>query len=92
MDADGYPSEAELDAIINWPAKDCGGLLAHVLKMWHWPNYAIQEGRHYRFSTGGWSGNEDLIGALKQNIVFWSLCWEASRRGGVFEFVVPCGL
>jgi len=37
-------------------------------------------------SSGGWSGCEDVIGALGENTVFWLMCWRSSRRGGHFEF------
>ena len=38
----------------------------------------IREGEYYRkltLSTGGWSGNEDLIGALMQNWLWCSMCF-----------------
>ena len=40
----------------------------------------------WKVSTGGWSGCEDLIGALQENTIFWMMCWVSSRRGGHFEF------
>ena len=45
----------------------------------------------YEVSTGGWSGNESLIGALQENFVFWSMCWVQSRRGGHFIFHIRHG-
>lgn len=37
-------------------------------------------------ATGGWSGNEDVIGALQRNTVLWLVSWSASVRGGYYEF------
>lgn len=40
------------------------------------------------FSTGGWSGQEDLIGALEYGLIgrFYLWSW---RRGGHYEFRLP---
>ena len=36
-----------------------------------------------RFATGGWSGNESLIHALRRNGIVHGLTWVMSRRGGL---------
>lgn len=41
----------------------------------------------YRFSTGGWSGCEEVIESLMSN-VFSSRLWESSHRGGIHIFNV----
>lgn len=47
------------------------------------------EGRKYvRLATGGWSGNESLIYALRENPVVWSCCWRLSACGGLHIFWV----
>lgn len=40
-------------------------------------------------STGGWSGNEDIIRALKLNKWFYCFYWVQSRRGGHYVFEIP---
>jgi len=42
-----------------------------------------------KLSTGGWSGNEEIIGALRSNFILWSLCWVQSRRGGHYILHLP---
>ena len=39
-------------------------------------------------STGGWSGNESIIEALRQNKWFFCLYWVQERRGGHFVFEI----
>jgi hypothetical protein len=91
LDGDGYPREETLERIAAWPARDYNGLLDYVADLWCYPDYVVKspEARTYVFATGGWSGNESLISALEQNLVFWGTCWMSSRRGGRYEFVVP---
>ena len=43
-------------------------------------------------STGGWSGNEDLIGAMQNNAMLWIMTWVSSRRGGHYTFHSILGL
>lgn len=90
MDKDGYPDEEELQAIRTWDWHDLDGLMAFVHDLWTYADcgYWDQQGDAYRLSTGGWSGNEDIIEALQENRMFWTLCWVSSRRGGHYEFEV----
>lgn len=97
MTPEGYPDDAELDAIANWPhGRGFHGLMAEVRRL-NWEKYGswrecdvtdegVEYFREYRLATGGWSGNESLIGALQENFVFWSLCWQMSERGGLYVF------
>jgi hypothetical protein len=94
---DVYPTEEELAKVAAWPWQDPRGLLAYVKEKWWAADWGWAEGRfeeygrkghRYRISTAGWSGNEDLINALHQNRMFWSLCWFSSQRGGHYEFRV----
>lgn len=95
FDRDGYPTEETLSAIQLWSSgRSYMQLLDFVMQAWHWPEYAekVEEDENertvYIFRTGGWSGNESLIGALRLNPVFWTLCWLESYRGGRHLFEV----
>ncbi|MEJ5200600.1 MAG: hypothetical protein WHV66_00090 [Anaerolineales bacterium] len=46
-------------------------------------------GRVYIFHTVGWSGNESVIAAMKQNPLFWSLAFELHAKGGLYVLTLP---
>lgn len=39
-------------------------------------------------TTGGWSGNEAIIDALRANKLFFPLFWVESRRDGLYRFTL----
>lgn len=93
MKPPSYPCEADLQIIRDWTiekcALDCHELLAFVRQRWSYADWGWrQRGDTYHISTGGWSGNESLISALEQNLVFWAFCWQRSERGGHYVFHV----
>ena len=98
MPEEGHPTDEELARIREWPPFDWAGLLDFVKAVWWAPDWGWTEdadengSRRYRVSTGGWSGNEDAVDALNQNLLFWAMCWVSSRRGGHYEFVLPQSL
>lgn len=94
----GYPSDATLKAIHVY-SKDPKGWFALIKSHWHNPEWGWEEqenapcpwdtkkiGRLYSISTGGWSGNEDLISAMRENLFLWSPTWATARRGGHYTF------
>lgn len=86
-----YPSEASLYLIREWSHEDFAGLMEFVRDVWHWPEFGFtsdDDHDHFELHTGGWSGNEEIISALQDNGMFWSMCWEQSRRGGHYIFKV----
>ena len=89
-DQEGYPTEEELRIVRDWPyTKGHLGLLEYVEGLWRSPEWGIsKEGSEWSMSTGGWSGNEEIIEALGENVMFWMMCWVQSRRGGHYVFRV----
>jgi hypothetical protein len=81
-----YPTEADLATIANWDPMDFDGWMEFVRELWAYPEYWSCVDGHHRIATGGWSGNECLIGAMQENVVAWSLYWKSSTRGGAYEF------
>lgn len=94
MTVEGYPGDESLAKITAWPFADHAGLFEFVQKIWEpqgsFTKYEneFQEPR-VKLVTGGWSGNESIIGALQANFVFWSMRWERSESGGVYVFEYP---
>jgi len=92
MDKNCYPEEHELKKIRDWPTKaGYKELLEYINERWKYAEdgYWVRDGDKYNISTGGWSGNESLIGAMRENKMFWVLCWWKSKRGGHYEFRLP---
>jgi hypothetical protein len=105
MDEYGYPENHELKKIAKWniPKGDIKEFLDYLQSKWHWPDWGFKKrnGRTQFFKkpciklelhTGGWSGNESLIGALEKNWMFWSLFWVSSKRGGHYSFEINLDL
>lgn len=92
MDED-YPTEDDLKRIETWEitrGQDLFRLMEFVRKCWWSPEWGWHKRRRaFSISTGGWSGNEDLVNAMRKNRIFWTLCWYSSRRGGHFRFRIP---
>lgn len=95
LDDDGYPTDDSLESIVNYDVFEYGvaKLFDGVLEIWSYPHsyknvYSENGYRVVELSTGGWSGNESVINALKENHMAWLLSWYSSRRGGhhVFKF------
>jgi len=88
-----YPTDTELEAIEKWMPKVWNGQEFHDFMEYirdHWKyaddGYWEQDGLTYTIHTAGWSGNEDIIQAMKKNYIFWALYWESASRGGHYTF------
>ena len=90
MDSDGYPDEGELTRISEWRDDrfDWSGLMAFIRPLWRYAEdgYWKQQGSLYRLATGGWSGNEAIIDALRANPLFWGMTFVAKVVGGLYWF------
>lgn len=90
-----YPSNVELEHIENWQG-DLKSLIEFVQSIYEYDPPKLRVGRDglrgkkcYKLDlhTWGWSGNEDIVGAL-QKTMFWFTFWKSSRRGGHYEFEI----
>ena len=93
LDDNGYPTDDLLDFIERFDYRDGWIKLMDIIyDCWFGPSYFSKTEENgymvYDLSTGGWSGNEDLIAALQSNHMFWAMNWYSSRRGGHYEFKV----
>ena len=94
LDENNYPDEASLQAIKEWDILKQGidGLLDLIEENTNWADRQIHiRGKkvlYFEYHTGGWSGNEDVISALCQNFLFWSMFWVKSTRGGHYYFKI----
>ena len=89
-----YPTEEELDYIKNYNIleNDIIDLIEFIRSIW-WPSgwgfkLSGKNVLKLELHTGGWSGNEDIIYALKQTKLFWVACWVKSVRGGHYYFEI----
>lgn len=94
FDRNGYPTEDTLRMIREWEG-DWTDMFEFLRAIWKYPERwsiaMVEDEQCYRFSTGGWSGNEELVSALEQNFFAMSLFWVSSHRGGLYYFAVPNG-
>ncbi len=90
-----YPTKSELKKIREWDCNDgYKELMEFVKSIWEYADCGFwsKRGNKYKISTGGWSGNEDIIDALSKNSIFWMACWLESKRGGHYIFEIPKAL
>lgn len=87
-DANGYPSDESLEIIKKWDLLKypVSYLLDFVEPLWEYDDRFVRTARTLYLSTGGWSGNEDIIASLHGNFLFWAMYWKRSERGGHYWF------
>lgn len=90
LNSDGYPTEETLARIPEWPPSEgWPQLFDFIREAWRNDNLWEQVGETHEVSTGGWSGNEDMIDALQKNRAAWSVCFRSVAPGGHYVFEVP---
>jgi hypothetical protein len=99
LDSDRYPTQYALQLIRDWDCqKDLRGLVELLREIWNFDDYMIlKTGKNHlgekvnilELHCGGWSGNEDIIGALEKNEMFFMLYWQKTERGGHYYFELP---
>lgn len=92
LDDDRYPTEESLVNIKNWPTEHMELLFEQLLDFFPCDGMGRADfaGGIYEFATGGWSGCEDIIDALRRNKhLIWMMTWVMSRRGGLHQFELP---
>ena len=96
IDSDGYPTEQSVAALEAWrpTSFDDAGLFVgwDLPEIWERTGYGTarvaidKDGQaHIFYSTGGWSGNEELMGAVMGNFLC-SYHWNAHFSGGHYIF------
>ncbi len=93
-----YPTDADLSALRTL-ANDVltagfAPLLAHLQAIWWQPKHGIvwsPESGALELHTGGWSGNEEIMGVLRETL-FWSVSWREIKRGGHYYLAVPASM
>ena len=100
LDEDGYPTDLACECIRAWHWSDKAGFMSFIKNIWHLAEWGWSEVdephdwkageivRRFHVSTAGWSGNESLIRAMKENTMLWHLLWVQSRRGGHYIFEI----
>ena len=91
IDIDGYPTEETVEFLEHWQNfKDAKEAMDFALKALKKLCYATvkQENNYIYIATGGWSGCEDIIRAMKDNI--WIINLKiVSTCGGGHYYVDP---
>lgn len=95
----GYPTEEFLDYIKSYDFihNNPSELFKMIEEVWWgggWrhsddTDFLGREVHKISISTWGWSGNEEIIEVMRQNILLWPLYWSKHERGGHFEFILP---
>lgn len=86
------PTCEELELLSKWPRNNVFGLVEFLNGLWWLPQRNIlfveaEDKFILELKTMSWHGNEEIIHALMDNVIFWNHHWRESRPGKyIFEF------
>ena len=88
---DGYPDDEDLDYLKNSSFEGLKSFeeIKILFEATGYSNCRIERDTGkwvLTLSTGGWSGCEEMIGALMRNFVWWGKHWYSTQRGGLYIF------
>jgi hypothetical protein len=74
-------TETEFKALVSmFESTGYGGGKISVIALFGHPVVSLE------LCTHGWSGCEEMIDALQENMLFWTMYWYSTTRGGLYEF------
>ena len=80
-----YPTEEMLETIRKFKATESKQCLEYICQIWHYPEWAKQTRPGLCvFSTGGWSGNEEILDALYESGAWLSMFSNSIYLNGGF--------
>ena len=89
FDRDGYPTDETLKAIETWDITQAVALPHYLASSWNTTYGKVEEVRPglWTFATGGWSGNESLLAAMRQSVAWGLLHWDSLYLPGGLQVI-----
>ncbi len=79
-----YPTEEQLDALNRMSPIAFNAICEKVCELWKWKDRCHFDGESLLLSTGGWSGNEDVVDSIPD--LFKFMHFAANTTGGHWLF------
>lgn len=101
LDDEGYPTNEWLEFLKQYEPDESLPIMSFVKMVlkdgWYMSDWGFVLGRRYKgitklsLHTGGWSGNEEIISAIKSNInlTHFAMKYVMWRVGGHYYFEIP---
>lgn len=88
LDKNGYPTDETIRKLERWEYPFHGIVSVLEIIFQDYGNVSLED-RQLILATGGWSGCEEAVCALDNNMLFHAFCWQMSKRGGYHEYTLP---